>query len=111
MLNMHKMTDMGPAVAPVLMRETRLWGKYEVLMTSEHWRVKRLTIEPGKSTSFQRHAHRSENWLVVEGQAKIRQRAVQPIGNTMIGDRTLLKGHTADIAVGDWHQITNPGKI
>ena|ERR1700733_1711294 len=109
MLNLHDIADTGPASAPVLMRETRPWGRYEVLMTSARWRVKRLTIDPGKRTSFQRHAHRAEHWLVVEGRAKIRQRAIRPIGDQMIGDRTLLEGHTADIAVGDWHQIANQG--
>jgi mannose-1-phosphate guanylyltransferase / mannose-6-phosphate isomerase len=111
MLNLQDISDIGPAAVrmPVLMRATRLWGHYEVLMCGARWRVKRLTIEPGKSTSFQRHIHRSEHWLVVEGMAKICQRAVTPIGDLKIGDRYLATGHTADIDVGDWHQIMNPG--
>ena len=48
----------------------RLWGKYRDLDQNGHWKVKELTIEPGRSLSDQRHFYRSEHWHVVDGDLK-----------------------------------------
>jgi cytidyltransferase-like protein len=49
----------------------RLWGKYRDLDQNGHWKVKELTIEPGRSLSDQRHFYRSEHWHVVDGDLKM----------------------------------------
>ena len=85
------------------------WGSYEAIMFGTGWVVKCLRVDVGKKTLFHRHLYRSEHWLVVEGTAKIRQRANEPIGDVLIGDRILRTGDTADIGINHWHQIKNQG--
>ena len=43
------------------------WGYYEILVESPGYKVKRLTIKPGKGISLQTHSKRSETWTVVKG--------------------------------------------
>ncbi|MBC7239063.1 MAG: cupin domain-containing protein, partial [Chloroflexi bacterium] len=49
----------------------RPWGMYTVLKEGQGYRVKRVVINPGEKLSFQKHAFRSEHWVVVRGRAKI----------------------------------------
>lgn len=51
--------------------ETRPWGEFTILDEGEQFKVKRLTVNPGHSTSLQYHEHRSERWIVVQGEATI----------------------------------------
>ena len=48
----------------------RPWGHYEVLATGKGYKVKRLTILPGKRTSLQKHRFRDEYWTIVSGPQK-----------------------------------------
>ena len=48
-------------------RVQRPWGWYETLSTGEGYLVKRLWLAPGQRISLQRHLHRSEHWVVVNG--------------------------------------------
>ena len=52
--------------------DERPWGTYVVLEdeASDH-KVKRITVEPGKRLSYQRHARRSEHWFVLSGVATV----------------------------------------
>jgi len=52
-------------------RVLRPWGGYENLDQGEGFQVKRLFIKPGASISLQRHFHRSEHWVVVQGEATV----------------------------------------
>ena len=45
----------------------RKWGTYEILEWGDNYLVKLLTVHPRKNISFQRHRHRCEQWLVLEG--------------------------------------------
>lgn len=49
----------------------RPWGYYTVLENNKHYKVKRLTIYPGKSISYQLHHHRAEHWIMVKGTARV----------------------------------------
>lgn len=49
----------------------RPWGFYEVLIHSVGYKVKRITVNPGKRLSLQKHNHRTEHWTVVSGTATI----------------------------------------
>lgn len=51
--------------------EERPWGRFEVLLDTENFKSKRLIIHPGKQISYQRHAHRTENWTITKGTATI----------------------------------------
>lgn len=52
------------------------WGTMEVLNQTNNYRVKKVTLYPGKSMSYHKHEMRSEQWSVVQGKASI------TIGNT-----------------------------
>ena len=45
----------------------RKWGTYKILEWGDNYLVKLLTVDPGKNISFQRHRHRCERWLILEG--------------------------------------------
>ena len=49
----------------------RPWGSFTVLEDGAHHKIKRLEIKPGAGISLQMHEHRSEHWVVVEGEARV----------------------------------------
>ena len=49
----------------------RPWGSYESLEEGNSWQIKKIEVNPGASLSLQLHKHRSEHWIVVEGNAKV----------------------------------------
>ena len=49
----------------------RPWGYYTVINRGKGFKVKLVEVLPGKRLSLQKHSHRSEHWVVVEGEAKI----------------------------------------
>lgn len=82
------------------MRETdeRPWGRYEVLEEKPGYKVKRLEVKAGARLSLQRHARRSEHWVVVEG-----------IADVVCGERQLRleKGKHIAIPVETNHRLGN----
>ena len=80
--------------------EARPWGNYTVLDEGEGYKVKRIEVLPGKRLSYQKHAHRAEHWMIVNGTAKV----------TLDG-RELVRavGDTVDVAIGAAHRIENTG--
>jgi len=80
----------------------RPWGSYTVLEEGDRYKIKRLTVLPGKKLSLQMHYHRSEHWVVVRGTAKV-----------IVGDKeTLLQpGESTFIPAGVKHRLENPGKV
>ena len=64
--------------------------------------MKRIHVLPGAALSLQRHNHRSEHWIVVEGTAKV----------TVDKSVTLLtEGQSAYIPLKAVHRMENPGKV
>jgi len=45
------------------------WGTVETVNEGVGYQVKKITIDPGKRTSYKRHRRRSEYWVVVSGEA------------------------------------------
>lgn len=80
----------------------RPWGSHEAVAEGERYHVKKVVVEPGKSTALQRHFHRAEHWVVVSGTAKVCN-----------GDETYLvsENESTYIPVGAPHSFANPGKI
>ena len=81
----------------------RPWGYYRVLHDVEGAKVKELTVDPKQSLSMQKHAKRSEYWIVTEGKCKIRK-------YTETGElvETVLSKHdTITIQPDEWHQLIN----
>lgn len=80
----------------------RPWGSYTVLEEGPRYKMKRIVVKPGKRLSLQRHAHRSEHWVVVSGTAGI-------------GDGTkdvfLAENQSTFIPPTQMHRLSNPGRI
>lgn len=49
----------------------RPWGKYYVLQDEEHFKLKRIEVNPGQRLSYQYHYKRQEFWTVVQGKAVV----------------------------------------
>ena len=77
----------------------RPWGSFDSLESGDGFQVKRLVIRPGAVISLQRHAHRSEHWVVVRGRAEVTR-----------NDEVFVLGvnEGAHVAIGDVHRIANP---
>lgn len=77
----------------------RPWGSYDSLENMEGFQVKRLIVNPGAVLSLQKHAHRAEHWVVVQGQARITKND---------DEFDLAVNESTYIAIGDIHRIANP---
>ena len=51
--------------------DIRPWGTWEVLEASTNYCVKKITVKPDSILSLQLHHHRSEHWIIVEGEAVV----------------------------------------
>ena len=49
----------------------RPWGRYVNLFQGKNFLVKELTVNSKSSISLQKHHHRSEHWLIAQGNPKI----------------------------------------
>jgi len=88
----------APQTAPQF--EARPWGSYTVLDEGEGYKVKRIEVLSGKRLSYQKHAHRAEHWMIVNGTAKV----------TLEGHELVRAvGDTVDIPIGAAHRIENTG--
>jgi len=80
----------------------RPWGCYEDIDAGDRFRVKRITVEPGRKLSLQMHHHRAEHWVIVSGTARV----------TRGTETTLLtENQSIYISVGELHRLENPGKV
>ena len=77
----------------------RPWGSYDSLENKDNFQVKRLIVNPGAVLSLQKHAHRSEHWVVVRGKARITRNDEE---------FDLNVNESTYIAIGDIHRIANP---
>ena len=83
----------------------RPWGYYRVLHEVPGMKVKELTVNPGCSLSMQRHQHRSEYWIVSEGNCAVN--STMPNGYALPSKRLSIHDEFK-IPVHEWHQLTNP---
>ncbi len=49
----------------------RPWGRYVNLFEGKNFLIKELTVNSKSSISLQKHHHRSEHWMVVQGKPRI----------------------------------------
>ncbi|MEX2523465.1 MAG: mannose-1-phosphate guanylyltransferase/mannose-6-phosphate isomerase [Gammaproteobacteria bacterium] len=83
-------------------RVYRPWGSYESIDSGEAFQVKRLTVNPGQKLSLQKHHHRAEHWVVVQGIAEVtRDEDVF----------TLEPNQSTYIPIGAVHRLANPGDV
>ena len=83
-------------------RVYRPWGSYEGVTEGERFQVKRITVNPGQKLSLQKHFHRAEHWVVVNGTAE-----VQLDGQSLL----LSENESIYIPLGSTHRLINPGKV
>ena len=76
----------------------RPWGWYDTIEEGKTFKVKRIQVKPGASLSLQKHEHRSEHWVVIEGEASITS-----------GSKTfkLKKDESTYIPQGTLHRLSN----
>ena len=77
----------------------RPWGSYDSIDIEDNFQVKRLIVKPGAVLSLQKHAHRSEHWVVVKGKALITKNDEE---------FELRVNESTYVAIGDIHRIANP---
>ena len=79
---------------------TRRWGNYQVLLQQPGYKVKLLTLNSGAFISLQKHQHRSEHWVIINGQAEVQLDKTK---------HTLQPTQEITVPAGQWHQLTNIG--
>jgi mannose-1-phosphate guanylyltransferase/mannose-6-phosphate isomerase len=81
-------------------RVFRPWGSYERMDSGDRFQTKRIVVNPGASLSLQKHKHRSEHWIVVNGTAEV-----------TVGDQVSLlqENESTYIPAGTVHRLANPG--
>ncbi len=77
----------------------RPWGYYTCLNSGEGYLTKIICVLPGQKLSIQSHNHRSEHWVVLEGQALV-----------IRDDKkyNVYSGDSIDIPVQSKHSLQNP---
>ena len=80
----------------------RPWGSYTILEEGVFYKIKRLTVLPGKKLSYQLHHHRSEHWVVVKGTAMVTVEGVENF---------IRSGESTFVQCGYKHRLENPGKV
>ena len=83
-------------------RAYRPWGHYEGLILGERFQVKKIQVRPGGKLSLQKHFHRAEHWVVVNGTAIVERDA----------ERLLVReNESVYLPLGCVHRLENPGMI
>jgi mannose-1-phosphate guanylyltransferase/mannose-1-phosphate guanylyltransferase/mannose-6-phosphate isomerase len=83
-------------------RAYRPWGHYEGLIQGDRFQVKKISVKPGQKLSLQKHFHRAEHWVVVNGTAIVERDA----------ERILLReNESVYLPLGCVHRMENPGMI
>jgi mannose-1-phosphate guanylyltransferase / mannose-6-phosphate isomerase len=83
-------------------RSYRPWGYYQGIDAGARFQVKRIVVKPGGKLSLQKHFHRAEHWVVVQGTAMVQR-----------GQDTMLvhENESVYIPIGAEHRLENPGKL
>lgn len=76
----------------------RPWGTYQTIVRGDDYQVKRIIVYPNSQLSLQSHNHRSEHWVIVEGE-----------GTITLGDKEikLKKDEGVYIPVKEKHRMSN----
>ncbi|CAH1669058.1 MAG: mannose-1-phosphate guanylyltransferase/mannose-6-phosphate isomerase [Chelatococcus sp.] len=92
----------GHEAATQTPRVHRPWGYYQSLHMGERFQVKRITVKPGAKLSLQKHYHRAEHWVVVNGTALVTRDAEELL---------LRENESIFLPLGCVHRLENPGKV
>lgn len=83
-------------------RVERPWGFFESFDSEARFQIKKIVVNPAAALSLQKHFHRSEHWIVVNGTAEVQ-----------VGEQVKIysENESVYIPVGEIHRLRNPGKI
>ncbi|AOX19414.1 mannose-1-phosphate guanylyltransferase/mannose-6-phosphate isomerase [Kozakia baliensis] len=97
-----RLTKAGRKEAITHNRNYRPWGFYEGLIQGDRFQVKRIVVDPNQKLSLQKHFHRAEHWVVVEGTAIV----------TRDDEKHMVReNESIYLPLGAVHRLENPGKI
>lgn len=75
------------------------WGYYYNIEEADTYLIKKIVVHPNNRLSLQSHEHRSENWTVLRGKAKV----------TINGEKKILSvGDHVYVDKGSKHRLSNP---
>lgn len=80
----------------------RPWGSFQSVHSGQRFQVKCLIVKPGCRLSLQRHYHRAEHWVVVNGTALVTRGTEE---------RFVYENESVYIPIGEVHRLENPGKV
>jgi len=87
------------------------WGYredlYELPFGNGNYKVRKLMVRPGDRLSLQRHALRSEFWIIESGTAEVTLRMRPEIFGTL---QTMSAGESITIKKNITHRVKNVGK-
>ena len=83
-------------------RVYRPWGFYESLIRGDRFQVKRIVVTPGHKLSLQKHFHRAEHWVVVNGTALVTRDQEELM---------VRENESIYLPLGAVHRLENPGRI
>jgi len=92
----------GHEAATMPRKVHRPWGFYQSVHDGERFQVKRITVNPGAKLSLQKHFHRAEHWVVVNGTALVTRDAEQIL---------LRENESIFLPLGAVHRLENPGRL
>jgi mannose-1-phosphate guanylyltransferase/mannose-6-phosphate isomerase len=97
-----QLKEAGNEAATAHAKTHRPWGWFQTVGQGERFKVKRICVQPGSKLSLQKHRHRSEHWVVVQGTAMV-----------INGEETIMLGENEStfIPAGTLHRLENPGKV
>ncbi|RIY33360.1 mannose-1-phosphate guanylyltransferase/mannose-6-phosphate isomerase [Psittacicella gerlachiana] len=80
----------------------RPWGSMLLIDKGERYKVKRISVLPGKKVAMQMHYHHAEHWIIVSGTAQV-----------TVNDQVqlLTENQSIYIPIGVKHSIENIGKL
>ena len=78
----------------------RPWGHYRILLKEGRCQVKRIEVLPGLRFSLQKHARRSERWIVLSGTG------IATVGKK---ETPVSQGSYLEVPVGELHRMHNTG--
>ena len=82
-------------------RVFRPWGSHDSVHEGDGFKVKHITVRPGRRLSLQSHRRRAEHWVVVRGVARV----------TRDGETFLVRENESTfIPTGARHRLENPGE-
>jgi mannose-1-phosphate guanylyltransferase / mannose-6-phosphate isomerase len=92
----------GRSAAVTSRRVHRPWGFYESIQEGHRYQVKCITVRPGAKLSLQKHFHRAEHWVVVNGTAVVTRGSEEIL---------LRENESVYLPLGTVHRLANPGKL